>query len=276
MGRGGPNQKAVAAKEKKAAAQSVKDAQSARNAEAATATDWAKGSNSRGAQRSEAAATKADEAARKRAEKAALLAAEEEDLGSGKTVKSKFGAATSKKKGGGSGKKKKNDLSLLEDSLIGDAEKKSKEKKRMERIKRERGVAAVAACEKKAKEEQAKIDPLMANTNAMIGHLDYDNEDNNGEGGGGGCGLAVGRAANVASMAELQASGLDSALNAMSVTGGDDRHPEKRMKAAYKAFEENMMPEMKGQYPGLKRQQYLDKIFAAWKKSPKNPKNQQS
>jgi hypothetical protein len=46
------------------------------------------------------------------------------------------------------------------------------------------------------------------------------------------------------------------------------------MKAAYKAYEEKMMPEMKQTYPGLKRQQYLDKIFASWKKSPENPMNQ--
>ena len=88
---------------------------------------------------------------------------------------------------------------------------------------------------------------------------------------------AVGRAANVASMADIQASGVDAALSAMSLGGGggdDDKHPEKRMKAAYKAYEEKMMPEMKQQYPGLKRQQYLDKIFSSWKKSPENPMNQ--
>eukprot|EP00581_Thalassiosira_minuscula_P006925 CAMPEP_0183703172 /NCGR_PEP_ID=MMETSP0737-20130205/1014_1 /TAXON_ID=385413 /ORGANISM="Thalassiosira miniscula, Strain CCMP1093" /LENGTH=268 /DNA_ID=CAMNT_0025929887 /DNA_START=57 /DNA_END=863 /DNA_ORIENTATION=- len=268
MGRGGPNQKAVAAKEKKAAAQAVKDAGKARQAEAATAAEWARGSNARSAARADAAASKADEAARKRREKAELLAAEEEAAGSGKAVKSKFGAA-SKKKGG----KKKNDLSLLEDSLIGDAEKKTKEKKKMERIKKEREAAAAAERERKAKEEQAKRDPLLANTDAMIGAA-MDGDDDGGLGG-----VAVGRAANVASMADLHASGLDSALSAMSVgggAGGDDRHPEKRMKAAYKAYEEKMMPEMKQQYPGLKRQQYLDKIFALWKKSPENPMNQQS
>jgi hypothetical protein len=52
------------------------------------------------------------------------------------------------------------------------------------------------------------------------------------------------------------------------------RHPEKRAKAAYRGYEERRMPEMRAQYPGLKRQQYLDKIFAAWKKSPENPRNQ--
>ena len=261
MPKGGPNQKAVAAKEKKAAAQAIKDAEKARQSEAATAAEWAKGSNERGAARKEAAANKADEAARKRREKEALLAAEEEAAGSGKVVKSKF---TAKK---GSKNKKKNDLSLLEDALVGDAEKNLKAKKKMERIKREREAAAAAEKERKIKEEQKTVDPLMANTNAMHGMGD-DDINNTG---------AIGRAANVASLTSMQASGVDSALSAMSIGGNGtaDIHPEKRMKAAYKAYEEKMLPEMKEQYPGLKRQQYLDKIFSLWKKSPENPMNQQ-
>ena len=120
----------------------------------------------------------------------------------------------------------------------------------------------------KAKEEQAKKDPLLANTDAMIGSIGDDADDSADR-------QLSGRNANKASMEEMQGTGLDSALNAMSVSGGgDDRHPEKRMKAAYKAYEEKMMPEMKQTYPGLKRQQYLDKIFTAWKKSPENPMNQ--
>lgn len=117
-------------------------------------------------------------------------------------------------------------------------------------------------------EEKATQDPLFANTDAMIG-MDGPGEDE-------ATGVTVGRAANVATMGGVQASGLDSALSALTVGSGEDKHPEKRMKAAYKAYEEKMMPEMKDQYPGLKRQQYLDKIFTLWKKSPENPMNQQA
>ena len=79
-------------------------------------------------------------------------------------------------------------------------------------------------------------------------------------------------------MSEQAGTGVDAALSAMNLGGGGkvDEHPEKRMKAAYKAYEEKMMPEMKLQYPGLKRQQYLYKIFTMWKKSPENPMNQVS
>lgn len=261
----GPNQKAVAANEKKAANQALKDAEATRKAEAANAAEWKKGSNARAASKAEDAAAKADEAARKKREVAELLAAEEAAAGTGKPIKSKFGAASK-----GKGKKKGNDLSLLEDALVSGAEKKQKEAKKMERIKKEKEQELALERERKAKEEQAMKDPLMANTDAMLGIVD----------GGEGVddSIAVGRAANVASMQDVQASGLDSAISALSVSGGgggDDRHPEKRMKAAYKAYEEKLMPELKAQYPGLKRQQYLDKIFGLWKKSPENPLNQQ-
>ncbi|KAL3810231.1 hypothetical protein ACHAXA_003028 [Cyclostephanos tholiformis] len=272
MPRGGPNQKAVAAAEKKGAAQAVKDAEKARKVEAAIAADWADPSIARSQARAESSQAKADEAARRKREKEALLAAEEAANGSGgKAVKSKFGPAS--KKGGN---KKKDDLSLLEDALIGDAEKKAKEKKRLDRIKKEREAMAAIEAERKAEEGRAKRDPLLVNTDTMIGMMSdgghYSEE-------GGGPSLAVGRAANVASMVDVQGSGVDAALSAISLHGGggngDDRHPEKRMKAAYKAYEERMMPEMKSQFPGLKRQQYLDKIYTSWKKSPENPLNQQ-
>lgn len=69
MPRGGPNQKAVAAKEKKAANQAIKDAEKQRQAEAAAAKSWNVGADLRGASKAEAAAAKADEAARKKREK---------------------------------------------------------------------------------------------------------------------------------------------------------------------------------------------------------------
>jgi hypothetical protein len=84
---------------------------------------------------------------------------------------------------------------------------------------------------------------------------------------------------------EIIATGIDSALEALSmsgvgsgggggVVGGGDAHPEKRRKAAYLAFETAMLPSMREEYPGLKLQQYKQKIFKLWEKSPENPMNQ--
>jgi hypothetical protein len=40
-----------------------------------------------------------------------------------------------------------------------------------------------------------------------------------------------------------------------------DKHPEKRMKAAFKRFEEERLPELKEEYPTLKHSQLQEKLF---------------
>lgn len=53
-----------------------------------------------------------------------------------------------------------------------------------------------------------------------------------------------------------------------------DRHPEKRMKAAYASFEEKMMPIIKEQNPTLRLSQLKQILKKEWMKSPENPLNQ--
>lgn len=69
--------------------------------------------------------------------------------------------------------------------------------------------------------------------------------------------------------------GIESALDALSV-GDDlpDGHPEKRRKALYNAFFERELPIMKEEYPGLRLNQYKERIFELWQKSAENPVNQ--
>ena len=69
--------------------------------------------------------------------------------------------------------------------------------------------------------------------------------------------------------------GIESALDALSV-GDDlpDGHPEKRRKALYNAFFERELPIMKDEYPGLRLNQYKERIFELWQKSAENPVNQ--
>mmetsp|Transcript_7294 Transcript_7294/g.26439 ORF Transcript_7294/g.26439 Transcript_7294/m.26439 type:complete len:236 (+) Transcript_7294:260-967(+) len=50
-----------------------------------------------------------------------------------------------------------------------------------------------------------------------------------------------------------------------------DPHPERRLRAAYKAFEEEQLPIMKREMPGLTLKQYKDKLWKQFKKSPANP-----
>ncbi|KAE8377798.1 hypothetical protein BDV26DRAFT_203024 [Aspergillus bertholletiae] len=78
--------------------------------------------------------------------------------------------------------------------------------------------------------------------------------------------------------AALNASGIDNALDALSLTGKEsskiDRHPERRYKAAYTAYEARRMPEVEQENPGLRRQQRLDLIKKEFDKSEENPFNQ--
>lgn len=53
-----------------------------------------------------------------------------------------------------------------------------------------------------------------------------------------------------------------------------DRHPERRLRASFKAFEEVELPKLKEEKPGLTLNQYKDMIWKLWKKSPDNPLNQ--
>uniref|UniRef100_A0A1Q3FBK1 Putative coiled-coil domain-containing protein n=1 Tax=Culex tarsalis TaxID=7177 RepID=A0A1Q3FBK1_CULTA len=67
---------------------------------------------------------------------------------------------------------------------------------------------------------------------------------------------------------------IDQALAVLAVKDGEDKHPEKRMKAAYKAFEEEQLPILKQEHPSLKLSQLKQMIFKDWQKSPQNPLNQ--
>ncbi|RKP02371.1 hypothetical protein CXG81DRAFT_10857 [Caulochytrium protostelioides] len=81
------------------------------------------------------------------------------------------------------------------------------------------------------------------------------------------------------------ASGIDDALALLDIvgkpkaaTGGSqdalDRHPERRVKAAYAQWEETAMAALKAEQPGLRLSQYKQLLAKQWKKAPENPLNQ--
>lgn len=76
----------------------------------------------------------------------------------------------------------------------------------------------------------------------------------------------------------LNASGIDNALDALSLTGKEstkiEKHPERRFKAAYAAFEARRLPEIEEENPGLRRQQRIDLCRKEFDKSEENPFNQ--
>ena len=54
-----------------------------------------------------------------------------------------------------------------------------------------------------------------------------------------------------------------------------DMHPEKRVKAAYTAFEERELPRLKEENPSMKLSQIKQLLRKEWMKSAENPLNSQ-
>ncbi|GFY94532.1 hypothetical protein Acr_09g0009780 [Actinidia rufa] len=74
----------------------------------------------------------------------------------------------------------------------------------------------------------------------------------------------------------IEARTVEDAIAQMTVADSlpVDRHPERRLKASFKAFEEAELPRLKEEKPGLTHNQYKDMVWKLWKKSPDNPLNQ--
>ncbi|GBC00510.1 hypothetical protein RclHR1_03880020 [Rhizophagus clarus] len=81
---------------------------------------------------------------------------------------------------------------------------------------------------------------------------------------------------------EFSASNIDDALdllensssNAPTSAANIERHPERRFKAAFRAYEEQEMPKLRKENPGLRYAQLHNLLYENFKKSPDNPFNQ--
>ncbi len=62
----------------------------------------------------------------------------------------------------------------------------------------------------------------------------------------------------------------------VSSTGPEDvdHHPERRMKAAFAAYEEANMPRLKKENPNMRLSQLKQQLKKEWMKAPENPLNQ--
>mmetsp|Transcript_2784 Transcript_2784/g.4091 ORF Transcript_2784/g.4091 Transcript_2784/m.4091 type:complete len:254 (-) Transcript_2784:151-912(-) len=247
----GVNTKVEAANERKAVLNSQRQAQKDAETERKVQAEWSQGANLKGASRAEERERKQMEALAKRAEKKKLLEDEESGLPKSQAKKTKV---------------KKKDIPPWELALqdtqkktradkAREARKKEEERKKKAEEERQIELEQLSRRENKGSDNEyeesmmsapSRDDDLMENMNRIQGTHEV-------------------------------ASGIDSILKDMSVSGeSKDRHPEKRMKAAYKSFEQKMMPEVREEFPGLKRSQYKEKIFDMWKKSPENPMNQKT
>lgn len=76
---------------------------------------------------------------------------------------------------------------------------------------------------------------------------------------------------------ENSARSVNDAIALLSVEDGaitpEDKHPERRAKAAFAAYTDRELPQLKLDRPGLKQSQYKDLLWKQWQKAPENPFN---
>jgi len=70
---------------------------------------------------------------------------------------------------------------------------------------------------------------------------------------------------------EMPAGALSPSAAKAAEDAADDAHPERRMKAAFKRFQDEHMPAIKAEYPSLKMSQHLEMLRRKWDKAPENP-----
>ena len=177
------------------------------------------------------------------------------DSGSKKAGKKQM-AAAEKAEAAAARKAERAELEAEEESAAS-APKGSKDKKAAKGGKMTRAeIAAKAMAEVEAKakaEKKAKKELAASGGNDYMGVL----------------------ATNDNKVEDLDASGIDAAIDALSIDAPGKGGGRVNMKAAFKAFEEVATARIKDENPGLKRSQLQERVWAEWQKSPENPQNQQ-
>ena len=73
---------------------------------------------------------------------------------------------------------------------------------------------------------------------------------------------------------EVDARSVEEAITVLGGAAAVEKHPEKRVKAAYAAYEERELPRLKAENPNLRLSQLKQILRKDWMKSPENPLNQ--
>lgn len=72
----------------------------------------------------------------------------------------------------------------------------------------------------------------------------------------------------------IEARNVEDAISALSVDEKQERHPERRQKAAFASFEEKRLEALKAENPNMRLSQIKQLLRKEWLKSPDNPLNQ--
>lgn len=151
--------------------------------------------------------------------------------------------------------------SLANINLLSSREQAEAKKAEAARKKADRdALLAAEEATQKAKPKTSKAAPKKSKGTLDLGDLDAPSKDK---------------------ASDLHASGIDNALDALSLSANPgaqkvERHPERRYKAAYAAYEARRLPEVEEEQPGLRRNQRIEIVRKEFEKHEDNPFNQVS
>ncbi|XP_007533231.1 coiled-coil domain-containing protein 124 [Erinaceus europaeus] len=74
----------------------------------------------------------------------------------------------------------------------------------------------------------------------------------------------------------VEARTIEDAIAVLSVAEEADRHPERRMRAAFTAFEEAQLPRLRQEHPNMRLSQLKQLLKKEWLRAPENPMNQRA
>jgi hypothetical protein len=150
------------------------------------------------------------------------------------------------------------------------------EKKAAARARKEAAAAALEEEEKSIKSAKpAKAPPARGSAKQAAKKQDRLEGSFNADAKATGAGLEHFVASNLDDAIDL----LESANTPVSLSTGAakdvlDKHPERRAKAAYAAYEEQHLPQMRKDNPSLRLTQVKEMLWKQWQKAPENPFNQ--
>lgn len=167
--------------------------------------------------------------------------------------------------------KEKAEEKKWEDGVKGENKKQQEEAKRLEKLAKKqerRGIEEKESAELSKFKTDSKSSKLLTNRPEPILKSQSLNWSLSSDAG------------STESLDAFTASNIDDALlllestNISSASINIEKHPERRVKAAFSAFEAREMPKLREEFPSLRHTQLMERLYKLWLKSSENPFNQ--
>lgn len=157
-----------------------------------------------------------------------------------------------------------------------DSKKRAEEAKRLEKLIKKQELRSLEQQEEK---ELAKYKPVK-NSGGKATHLTTATSSSSFKSISLNWSLSASDDGSSVTTEAYSASNIDDALlllesaNTSTTSMTIEKHPERRVKAAFAAYEARELPILKAENPGLRHTQLMERLHKMWQKAPENPFNQ--